>query len=283
MRRREFLPLLAAALQEPQETTVDWVCPMDPDVRSKTAGQCPRCGMKLVPGLAGSIEYPLHMTVTPEAWRPGQKIRMRFEVLDPKTGRRCRKFQVVHEKLFHLFVVSGDLEYFAHDHPEPQRDGTFVFDTSLPKKGFYRVAGDFYPDGGTPQLAVKSLYSPGSPLQSLAAPVLHADLSPKQGANTRVELQTEPAEPIAGLKTMLFYTLSPGTGIEPYLGAWGHLLAGSADLIDLIHTHPFLAGGGPKIQFNIVFPRPGVYRLWTQFQRLGVVNTTVFNISVKGL
>ena len=283
MNRRDFLPLLAAAMQEPQETPVDWVCPMDPDVRSKTAGKCPRCGMKLVPGLPEPIEYPMRLTVTPRAWQPGQKIQMRFEVLEPKTGKRCKKFLIVHEKLFHLFLISGDLEFFAHEHPVPQDDGTFLFETSLPKKGFYRVLGDFYPDGGTPQLAVKTLFSPGSPMKTLATPELHPDMAPKQGANTRVELQTEPSEPIAGLKTMLFFTLSPGDAIEQYLGAWGHLLAGSADLIDLIHTHPFIADGGPKIQFNIVFPRPGVHRLWAQFQRAGVVNTTVFNIAVKGL
>jgi hypothetical protein len=40
---------------------------------------------------------------------------------------------------------------------------------------------------------------------------------------------------------------------------------------------------GGDIQFNIIFPRPGLYRIWTQFQRGGVVNTTVFTLPVKAL
>ena len=60
-------------------------------------------------------------------------------------------------------------------------------------------------------------------------------------------------------------------------------MAASADLVDMIHTHPFLADGGKRIQFNIIFPRPGIYRVWVQFQRRGVVNTVAFNIPVEEL
>ena len=60
------------------------------------------------------------------------------------------------------------------------------------------------------------------------------------------------------------------------------MLAASSDLIDLLHIHPFLVKGG-DIQFNILFPRPGLYRIWTQFQRSGVVNLVVFTVQVKAL
>ncbi len=38
-----------APAPEPQPAFVDFTCPMDPEVRSKTPGKCPRCGMTLVP------------------------------------------------------------------------------------------------------------------------------------------------------------------------------------------------------------------------------------------
>jgi len=98
-----------------------------------------------------------------------------------------------------------------------------------------------------------------------------------------VSLTTEPAQPIAGMKTLLFFQLHPATGLERYLGAWGHMLAASEDLVDMIHNHPFLADGGPQLQFNMIFPRPVVYRVWVQFQRQGVVNTTWFDIPVTEL
>ena len=66
------------------------------------------------------------------------------------------------------------------------------------------------------------------------------------------------------------------------MGAWGHMLAVSDDLIDMIHTHPYIADGSPQMQFSLTFPRPRVYRVWVQFQRNGVVNTAHFDVPVLG-
>ena len=51
------------------------------------------------------------------------------------------------------------------------------------------------------------------------------------------------------------------------------MLAVSNDLIDMMHEHPLLADGGPRLEFEMVFPRPGAYRVWVQFQSAGIVNT----------
>jgi hypothetical protein len=51
----------------------------------------------------------------------------------------------------------------------------------------------------------------------------------------------------------------------------------------MIHEHPFIADGGPEIQFNVTFPRAKMYRVWVQFQRKGVVNTAHFDVPVKEL
>jgi hypothetical protein len=133
--------------------------------------------------------------------------------------------------------------------------------------------------GGTPQMIAKTIVLPGP----ASKPNLHTDSSIKTAENLRVSLTKDPSEPAAGRKTMLFFELDPADGLEPYLGAWGHLLAASEDLIDLIHSHPAWEEGGPKIQFNVIFPRPGMHRVWVQFQRRGVVNTAAFNIAVAGL
>jgi hypothetical protein len=158
-------------------------------------------------------------------------------------------------------------------------DGTFSYEMAFPMAGLYRVLADFYPDGATPQLIVKTLIVPGD---ERPAKPLTRDYTPKDDRNLHVELETEPPQPLAGMKTMLFFKLSPADGLEPYLGAWGHMLAASDDLIDLIHTHPFLANG-PAIQFNVEFPRARTYRIWVQFQRKGVVNTVRFDVPVGRL
>jgi len=264
----------------PASQPLDYVCPMDKDVRAAGPGKCPRCGMTLVLGVPESIEYPLSLTLTPRVPKAEDRAALTFKIRDPKTGAPVSRFELVHEKLFHMFIVSQDLEFFIHDHPVDQGAGTFRYDGVLPKPGMYRVLADYYPTGGTPQLTAKTIFVPGGSLQQ---PQLTGDLSAKHTANMEVELVTEPREPIAGLKTMLFFRVKPADGLEQYLGAWGHMLAASDDLIDMIHTHPFLADGGPQIQFNVIFPRARTYRLWVQFQRKGVVNTAAFTIPVAAL
>ncbi|MEJ7608966.1 MAG: hypothetical protein WKF37_22495 [Bryobacteraceae bacterium] len=75
---------------------------------------------------------------------------------------------------------------------------------------------------------------------------------------------------------MLFFKLTPD-GFEPYLGAWGHLLAASEDLVDMLHAS-CLGRGGSRCQPNL--PRPGPHCLWAQFQRRGIVNTVAFKVQV---
>jgi len=257
-----------------------YVCPMDPDVRSSREGVCSRCGMKLVAGLPDPVEYAMDLTITPHKLAPGQKATLDFVVKDPWKGRPVKNFQVVHEKLFHMFVVSQDLQVFVHDHPVLQPDGSFLYDFAFPQPGMYRVLGDVYPDGATPQLITKTVIVPGP----APAPVkLARDYSTKDSGNMQVALTTDPPQPIAGQKTQMYFRLNPADGLEKYLGAWAHMLAGSDDLIDLIHTHPLIADGGPQVQFSLVFPRARTYRVWVQFQRKGVVNTAHFDVPVAEL
>ncbi len=256
-----------------------YFCPMDPDIRSHDPGNCERCGMKLVAGVPEPVEFHLDLTVTPKQLKPRETANLEFVVHDPWKNNPVKKFQLVHEKLFHMFVISQDLEFFLHDHPTLGPDGiSFHYALKFPKSGMFRILGDFYPDAATPQLIAKTIFVPGT---APSHPALVRDYSPKTGQNMKVELRTIPEQPSAGMNTQLHFEIKPGDGLEKYLAAWGHLLAGSDDLIDMLHVHPFVADGGPHLQFNVVFPRAHAYRVWVQFQRNGVVNTVHFDIPVK--
>jgi hypothetical protein len=249
----------------------DFICPMDPDIHSKSPGKCPRCGMKLEARIIEPIEYPMTFTFHPP--------HLSIEVRDPKTGKPVHDFELVHEKVMHLFVVSSDLAYFAHIHPENGQ-----IDLNLPKPGTYKLLADFYPKGGTPQFIEHYLTTPGyeKPLSESLGRV-QSDLSDKSGENLKVSLTMDPPEPIPGKKTLLFFKVDPKDGIERYVGAWAHMLIASDDLIDTIHTHPTIADGGPNLQFDVYFPRAATYRIWIQIQRLGKVNTVSFTVPVKEL
>jgi hypothetical protein len=276
--RRETIAVLAGGLLPAQTPPVPWVCPMDPDVRSTKAERCRKCGMQLVAGIPHPEEYPVDMVISPAAPRPADQVTLRFTVLQPGKNERA-KLELIHERLFHLFLISKDLTVFRHEHPELQSDGSFLLRTRLPKGGMYRVLCDFYPAGGTPQMIPKTMFLAGVGFAARLAP----DLRPQSAENLEVSLRLDPEQPLAGTKTMLFFHLNPADGLEPYLGAWGHLMAASSDLIDMTHAHPAWEEGGPNTQFNVIFPRPGLHRVWVQFQRRGVVNTVAFTVPVLGI
>jgi hypothetical protein len=234
--------------------------------------------MTLKPGIPEPIEFPLSLSVTPKPIKTGVKEQLLFEILDPQTGRPVTNFQTVHEKLFHMFIVSEDLQYFVHDHPVLESGGKFTFATAFPRPGMYRVLGDFYPDGATPQLSSKTVVVSGGAQQP---PRLTKDYGPKQAGNTTASITTAPTEPIAGAETRIFLHIETADGLEQYLGAWAHVLAASDDLIDLIHTHPFAADGSQDMEFHLYLGREHVYRIWFQFQRKGVVNTVFFDVPVS--
>ena len=269
-------PLQTPVTPDPSKDPV-YVCPMDPDVRSINPGNCQRCGMKLVAGIPDPVEFHVDLAVAPLPLKAEQAVVLTFVVLDPWKDRPVNNFIPVHEKLLHAFVVSQDLEFFDHGHPALTRGNIFQYPVTFPKPGMYRILTDFYPGGATPQLINKTVIIPGVP------PVparLSRDYSTKAGENMRVSLETIPSQPTAGNRTRMRFMIDPPDRFEKYLGAWAHMLAASDDLIDMMHQHPFVADGGPQIEFDLVFPRARIYRVWVQLQRKGVVNTIHFNIPV---
>ncbi len=266
---------VTTAAPNPSTNTI-YMCPMDKDIRSNGPGKCPRCGMTLVTSIPDPVEYHLDLEAAPDP-QPGRPVRLTFRVSDPWKGNPVTKFEVIHEKLFHTFLVSEDLEYFRHGHPE-FKAGVFTDTVTLPKAGTYRVLGDFYPEAATPQLLTQTLVVPGTPPPPAA---ISRDYSAKEAENLHIAMTISPEDPTEGLETRLRFKLTPGDGLERYLGVWAHMLAVSDDLIDMMHTHPSIANGSDELQFNVIFPRPRAYRVWVQFQRNGVVNTAHFDVPVR--
>jgi hypothetical protein len=260
-------------------TAAVYMCPMDKDIRKLEPGKCPRCGMALVTSVPDPVEYHVE-TDTNAPLVPGQVAHLFFHVTDPWKGNPVTRFSLVHERLYHAFVVSSDLEFFVHGHPQ-LADGGFAYDVTFPKPGMYRILSDFYPEASAPQLVASTVFVGAEP--AIHRATLSKDYSTKQDQNFGASLVTIPDEPIAGQPTRLRFTVGPTDGFEKYLGAWAHLLAASDDLIDMMHTHPMIADGGAEVEFNVVFPRARGYRVWVQFQRQGVVNTMRFDVPVQPL
>jgi hypothetical protein len=242
-------------------------------------------------------DFDLVLETTPRAVKPGRPVRLSFTIKNPVTGEQVRQFGVLHDKLFHLFVVSQDLSEFQHIHPTLLADGSFAIDTVLPKAGHYKVYADFYPEGGVPQVLQQDLATAGHVSDLYASlPHLEPDASlTKTADGMKIELALDPSEPIAGRPIVLRYRLTdaasgaPVRDLTPYLAAWGHTLILSEDQTDYVHSHPVevvperregeLSRGGPDVTFESLLPKPGIYRIWSQFLRAGRDESGVTTVS----
>jgi hypothetical protein len=266
--------LLIELVRDADRTETFW-CPMHPDIRSADAGKCPACGMTLVPIPPPKIgEYKLDVTQVRDPVRR-RVTGLGLSVREPDTNARVERFSVMHEKRLHLFVVSRDLDYFAHVHPEQVDGGAFTLAHPLPA-GDYMLIADFLPEGGTLQMVQKAIIVTGSPAGR--APAASAD-------GLKVSLRAENLA--AGKHALLTFTVTdattgaPVTDLQPYLGAPAHMLLVRRDLTDAVHSHPEeQVTSGPAVSFHPIMPAPGDYRLWVQFQRGGRVSTTSFDLAV---
>lgn len=288
-------PAAQTAASAPQQAAA-FVCPMHPDVRSTAPGKCSICGMALINAdPLAAREYLMDIRTAPTAVLPGQPFRLLLTVRDPDSKSVVALFDEVHEKRFHLFVISQDLDHYAHVHPEQQLDGSWALDVAVPEAGYYKIYGDFLPTGGTPQVIARALVTAGftGDLASSGATLTPDRSLRKTVGSMSVALELPSNSLVAGREEKFVYHITdastgvPVNDIEPYLGAWGHSLVMSEDTSHFVHAHPIEllpeegmpAQGGPTLTFKALLPAPGRYRIWTQIQRGGEVETAVFTVA----
>ncbi|MFN2572258.1 MAG: heavy metal-binding domain-containing protein [Gemmatimonadales bacterium] len=272
-------------------------CPMHPEVTASEPGsRCRKCGMALVPGDPfDTREYSLELTTTPAAVKAGVPVTFTFSIRHPGTNGLITGYEVVHEKRYHLFVVSRDMNVFEHIHSEQQPDGRWKIEVTLPKPGAYQLLSDFLPTGGSPQFVGRTIETAGfdGDLESQTAHLEPDTILTKTVGSLTAHLELEPSILVEGQYGHLMFTLTDATtgrlvtDLQPYLGAFGHALILSEDMRDYIHSHPFEGpetdisrGGGPNVTFEGYMPRAGRYRAWSQFQRNGEVITVPFTVNV---
>ena len=278
--------------QAAHQQSGSYVCPMHPEVTAAHPGSCTRCGMKLErvdPHEPGST-YRLQVGTTPLRIETGRPFTMQLAVRPPAGDDIVKDFAVVHEKPFHLFVVSRDLEVYHHLHPVQDPTGVWVQELTLAQPGSYKVYADILPKGAMPQLLTQPLEVGPAGAPAAATLVPDATLDRTVG-NVRVQLTLPEGGLTANSHQSLAFQFTdarsgaPVRDLEPYLGAWGHTVMISADMEHFVHAHPVEpvagTGGGPQLTFSASAKSPGIYRLWTQIMRGGEVETIVFTVPVK--
>jgi len=221
-------------------------------------------------------------------------------------GTPLKGISLMHERILHAVIVSKDLDFFAHIHPEdigpvtPEMiiNASFPLLFTFPRPGDYLLGLDFAADD--------SAYSRTLPIHVDKAPEMgkpKIDLSKQKDFNGyRVTLSANPEEIHSGDNTTLRYIIEkngkPVTDLEPYLGASMHLAVVSEDLKVFIHEHGSVPGSGhehhdhmnmppppekfgPEIDADVVFPSKGVYKIFSQTQHQGKVLLFDFMVKVQ--
>lgn len=203
-----------------------------------------------------------------------------FTIVDP-AGVPVTAVVAQHEKDLHLIAVRRDLTGFQHVHPVRDEHGTWHVDLDL-TPGAWRLIADAVPaaaDGGLTlgaDLLVAGAFDP--------APV------PRASTTTVVDgyTVTLDGELVVGGHQQLTFTVevdgAPVVDLDPYLAAYGHLVALRVGDLAYLHVHPDgepgdgLTVAGPQITFLAGAPAAGVYRLYLDFQHDAVVHTAEFTV-----
>jgi hypothetical protein len=208
--------------------------------------------------------------------RSGVAERFAFRIVGPD-GEAVTRFTRTHDKRLHLIVVRRDLTGFQHVHPEMAPDGTWSIPLAFPAAGAYRA---FHPDGADDGLtlgadvSVPGTYQPADlPAASRTAKVegytvtLAGDLVPGEASKVTLSVAKNG---------------QPVTDLQPYLAAYGHLVALRDGDLAYLHVHPEGGPGdgttrpGPDVTFFAEVPSTGTYRLFLDFKHDGVVRTAEF-------
>lgn len=211
----------------------------------------------------------------------GRRTDLRFAVVRDATGRPLTAYQAEHTKELHLIIASRDLTHFRHLHPTRAADGTWSTPVNLPEAGAYRVFADFTPSGGQGLTLGADLTASGS---YTPAP-LPAPASTARADGYEVSLKGRLA-PAGSSRLTLSVTRNgkPVRDLQPYLGAYGHLVALRSGDLGYLHVHPDGEPGdgttepGPDISFTTTAPGVGTYRLFLDFQHDGEVHTAAFTV-----
>lgn len=228
----------------------------------------------------GSNSAQLIIRSTPKKPVAGEPVKLEL-MLHDSSGRMLKDFELNHHKLAHLIMIRDGLDEFAHLHPSVDGDGTLRETHTFSKAGKYHIYLD-YKTKGQPRATSQAELNIGGKSEPAEKLVPDATgLVRDDGLQAEVTMRNSNG----GSRIVSFQLLQsdhePVRDLEPYLGAMGHLVVVSANGTDYVHAHPLTESSADgKVEFDVHFPRPGIYKLWGQFQRGGSVYTlpTVFSI-----
>lgn len=258
-------------------------CPMHPEVVGKEGDKCPKCGMALVHSdhAANTNEYKMNFTSSIASPIANQEVSLSFTPKKIRNESEQVPLDVVHDKKIHLIIVSKDLSWFDHIHPEYNADGSYTVAEKFPAAGEYTLFADYTPTGGVHQIEKINLTVSGDPVAEV--PLFRERLT---GQADGFEVAISSTDGFVTNRTVHMGAVVKKDGkelaeteYENYLGAKAHVVIIGYMTMEYMHVHPEFVNG--KFDLQTTFSKPGIYKGWFQFQTNGKVHITDFVLNVK--
>lgn len=237
----------------------------------------------------GSMELPAagllisqdgyRLQLTSDDATAGQPEEFTFRILGPD-GAPVTEFSPTHDKRMHLILARRDLSGFQHVHPTMDTDGTWRIPVTFAAAGDHRAFADFAPQGSQDAITLGADVAVAGNYMPVALP------APARTATVDGYTVGLAGDLVPGRTSKLTLTVSrdgrPVTDLQPYLAAYGHLVALRDGDLAYLHVHPDSTPGdgrtepGPQITFFAGVPSAGDYRLYLDFQHESTVRTAEF-------
>lgn len=276
-----------------------FACPMHPEITGVAGDKCSKCGMDLEANddKISTEEFMMVFKSNPETFTPQTNATLFFT---PKIkGKETENvpLDLVHDKKIHLIVVSNDLSYFDHVHPEYQPGGDYKLDvtnnagvklagpgnhvTQFPSGGSYTLYADYLPTGAPHQLDQISLQVEGS-----EAPRKTWNKENLNSTDGEFSMTIKPShdhfythamnhiEAPISMKGKPILT----SDLDDLLGAKAHMVVIGVNDMSYLHVHPEINNG--YLDLHASFEKSGFYRGWVQFKYKGVLHTMSFVLEV---
>lgn len=185
-------------------------------------------------------------------------------------GQPVTDFSESHEEEMHLITVRSDGQNFRHVHPEMDADGTWSIPWEWDAAGTYRIFADFVPSETEEGLTLSSEVQVAGNFTPVG---IEAEVTEAHVGDFHVTVEGDlTAGGSSELTMVVTRDGEPVTELQPYLGAFGHLVALRHGDLAYLHVHPHgdepQPGdtSGPEIVFEASAPTPGYYLLYLDFK-----------------
>lgn len=257
-------------------------CPMHPEVKGNEGDKCLKCGMALE--ATASLEsgnIKMEFSSSPGTIVAGKPARLTLVPTNKDEKSGTVALDIVHDEPIHLIVVSEDLSWFRHIHPKVENSKAYNVDVTFPHGGKYLLFADYTPKGGNNIVDRIPVQIAGEKYPTIRwdKPKLSSDVD-----GYRVELlnaenikSNEPAT--LDIKISKNGKVYKSEDIGTYLGAVAHIMMIGQQDKDFVHIHPDTGAMHP-ISAHVTVDKPGLYRMWVQFNADEKIITADFAVVV---